>query len=83
MGRCVANTGASKLCVVCAVQVDMHWSDKPLNKMTERDWRIFRCGIVEATWGKHACEHFSVCLLCVICVHVVYWVTCLAVPAVW
>lgn len=23
-------------------QVEKHWSEKPLEKMTERDWRIFR-----------------------------------------
>jgi hypothetical protein len=27
-----------------ARQIDTHWSEKPLEKMTERDWRIFRCG---------------------------------------
>jgi hypothetical protein len=25
-----------------ATQTDVHWSEKPLSKMTERDWRIFR-----------------------------------------
>jgi hypothetical protein len=36
------------LCLVCVwshFQVDTHWSEKPLNKMTERDWRIFRCDL--------------------------------------
>jgi hypothetical protein len=25
-----------------SLQTDVHWSEKPLSKMTERDWRIFR-----------------------------------------
>jgi hypothetical protein len=24
------------------LQTDVHWSEKPLSKMSERDWRIFR-----------------------------------------
>jgi hypothetical protein len=49
---CFKPPPATRTCLRALFQIERHWSEKPLSKMTERDWRIFREDFnISYRWG--------------------------------